>query len=291
MADHTAASTGLGKRLTRFERDGFDFDVTDAGPIDGPVVVLLHGFPTDRTSWDRIAPLLHAAGLRTLAPDQRGYSPGARPRGRTAYRLGDLADDVVALADAAGAGQIHVVGHDWGGGVAWLVAGRHPDRIASVTALSTPHPVAVSQAMRSRDFDQARRSWYMAAFQLPVLPEWLLGPRLGALLRRGGLPEADAARYAARLAEPGALSAAINWYRAMPLSSGVAHRCRVPATLVWGRRDPSLGPLAARLTAHLVLADNELVEIDAGHWLPEKAPQPCAEAIIARVAYAEGSPG
>ena len=277
------STVGRQQRLTNFTRGGLDFDVTDSGPIDGPVVVLLHGFPTDRSSWDRISPLLHAAGLRTLAPNQRGYSPGARPRKRTAYRLGELADDVVALADAVGAGAVHVVGHDWGGAIAWLVAGRHPDRVASVTVLSTPHPVALNQALRSGDLDQIRRSWYMAAFQLPHLPERLLGPRLEGILRRGGLPEADAARYAAHLAEPGALAAAINWYRAAPLSSGVAHRCRVPATLVWGRRDPFLGPLATRLTAHAVLADYELVELDAGHWLPERAPEECAAAIIARV--------
>ncbi len=282
---HTSPSTsGRHERLSRFDRNGFTFDVTDSGPIDGPVVVLLHGFPTDRSSWDRISPLLHAAGLRTLAPDQRGYSPGARPRKRTAYRLGELTDDVVALVDAVGAGAVHVVGHDWGGGIAWLVAGRHPARVASVTVLSTPHPIAMNQALRSRDFDQVRRSWYMAAFQIPELPERLLGGRLESMLRRGGLPEADAARYAARLAEPGALAAAINWYRAVPLSSGVAHRCPVPATLVWGRRDPFLGPLAARLTAHAVRSEYQLVELDAGHWLPERTPDESARAIIARVA-------
>lgn len=278
-----------GARLTQVERGNLVFDVTDAGPIGGPVVALLHGFPTDRTCWDRIAPLLHAGGLRTVAPDQRGYSPGARPRGRAAYRLGDLADDVIALADAAGAERLHVVGHDWGGGIAWLVAGRHPDRIASVTVLSTPHPIAMNQALRSRDLDQLRRSWYMGAFQIPELPERLLAPRLGAMLRRGGLPQDDADRYAARLADRQALAAAINWYRALPLSQGVAHRCRVPATLVWGRRDPFLGPLAARLTAHACLADYELVELDAGHWLPERAPEACAEAILARVASADAA--
>lgn len=281
--DPRPSTMGHEHRLTQVEHAGMTFDVIDSGPLDGPIVVLLHGFPTDSSSWDRISPLLHAAGLRTLAPDQRGYSPGARPRGRAAYRLGELADDVVALADAVGADAVHVVGHDWGGGIAWLVAGRHPDRVASVTVLSTPHPIAMNEALRSRDFDQVRRSWYMAAFQLPEVPERFLGPRLGALLRRGGLPEADATRYAARLAERGALTAAMNWYRAIPLSSGVAHRCRVPATLVWGRRDPFLGPLAARLTAHAVVGPYELIELEEGHWLPERAPQLCAQAIVARV--------
>ncbi|MBK8470514.1 MAG: alpha/beta hydrolase [Actinomycetales bacterium] len=279
---------GQHERITTYTRVGLTFDVDDEGPIDGEVVVLLHGFPTDRSSWRRIAPLLHGAGLRTLSPDQRGYSPGARPRGRAAYKLGDLAADVVALADAVGAARFHLVGHDWGGGVAWLVAGLHPERVASVTVLSTPHPIAMNQALRNRDLDQARRSWYMAAFQIPFLPERALGRggRLGAMLRRGGLPAEDADRYAARLAEPGALRAAIDWYRAVPLSAGVAHRCRVPATLIWGRRDPFLGPLAARLTAEACLDHFQLVELDEGHWLPERAAGACAEAIIGRVGSA-----
>lgn len=284
MASDAARTTGRTERLTQFQRDGLTFDVTDSGPLDGPVVVLLHGFPTDRSSWDRISPLLHAAGLRTLAPDQRGYSPGARPQGRAAYRLGEVADDVVALADAVGADAVHVVGHDWGGAIAWIVAGRHPERVASLTALTTPHPFAMTEALRSRDFDQARRSWHMLAFQVPAIPDRYLASRLAAVLRPSGLPAEDATRYAARFSEPGALTAALNWYRAIPLSSGVLHPCRVPTTYVWGRKDPFLGPVAARLTAHSVLADYELVELDEGHWLPERAPQACARAIIARVA-------
>ncbi len=113
-------------RLSTFTRGDLTFELDDAGPLGGETVVLLHGFPTDRTSWHRMAPLLHAAGLRTLAPDQRGYSPGARPPGRAAYRLEELLADVLALLDAAGVERAHVVGHDWGGAVAWLLAGNHP---------------------------------------------------------------------------------------------------------------------------------------------------------------------
>ncbi len=130
----------LDERITTFSRDGLRFDVTDEGPLGGDVVVLLHGFPTDRTSWDRVAARLHEAGLRTLAPDQRGYSPGARPSDRDAYRLDELVADVLALIDASGRERVHLVGHDWGGALAWLVAGNHPTRIASLTVLSTPAP-------------------------------------------------------------------------------------------------------------------------------------------------------
>ena len=149
--------------------------------------MLLHGFPTDRTSWDRVAARLHEAGLRTLAPDQRGYSPTAGPSDRDAYRLDELVADVLALIDASGRERVHLVGHDWGGALAWLVAGNHPTRIASLTVLSTPHPAAMSRAWRSGT-EQKRKSWYMAAFQVPRLPERALAARFDRLMARSGLP-------------------------------------------------------------------------------------------------------
>lgn len=268
-------------RLTTFTRDGLVFDVDDTGPLDGPPVVLLHGFPTDRTSWQGISALLHDAGLRTLAPDQRGYSPGARPAGRVAYVMSELVGDIVALLDAAEVDRAHVVGHDWGGGVAWSLAGSHVERVASLTALSTPHPAAMNRAFRS--FDQARRSWYMGAFQIPWLPERVLSVGFEAGLRRGGLPAEAAAHYAARMAEDRALECAIGWYRALPLSRGSAHRVHVPTTYVWGSRDPFLGRHAVELTREHVTGEYRFVELVEGHWLPERAAPECAAEIIARV--------
>jgi pimeloyl-ACP methyl ester carboxylesterase len=268
-------------RITTFSRQGLTFDVTDSGPLDGPPVVLLHGFPTDRTSWHRVEPLLHAAGLRTYAPDQRGYSPGACPGGRAAYRLEDLVADVVALIDATGHDPVHLVGHDWGGAVAWAVAGNHPERIRSLTVLSTPHPGALKRAFRTPD--QVRRSWYMAAFQLPFLPERLLAQRFRSMLRGSGLPQEDVERYAARFGSAAALSGPIGWYRGAPLSRLRSHRVAVPTTYVWGSRDFALGRYAAELTAEHVSGPYTFVELAAGHWLPEKRPDQCAAAIIQRV--------
>ncbi|GAB2674831.1 alpha/beta fold hydrolase [Thalassiella azotivora] len=273
--------------LTRFERAGLTFDVRDAGPADGVPVVLLHGFPQDSASWDRVAPLLHAEGLRTLAPDQRGYSPAARPTGRGAYRMGELVRDVLALLDAADLPSAHVVGHDWGGAVAWAVGTAAPGRVRSLTVLSTPHPSALIEAsVRS---DQALRSWYMGLFQLPYLPERLLAGRVDGLLRRAGLPADDAQRYARRMAEPGALTAALGWYRAMPLSfRSAAHPVTVPTTYVWGAKDTALGRTAAERTALHVRAPYRFEVLDAGHWLPEKRPDDVAAAVVRQVREAGG---
>ncbi|MEO5747843.1 MAG: alpha/beta hydrolase [Humibacillus sp.] len=268
-------------RLESFTREGLTFTVDDHGPRDAPAVLLLHGFPTDRTSWRGVSPLLHESGLRTLAPDQRGYAEGARPPGVAAYRLEELVADALALLDCAGVASAHVVGHDWGGAVAWLLAGNHPDRVTSLTVLSTPHPAALSRAWKS-DRDQRRRSWYVAAFQVPWLPERVFARRFTRVLVRTGMPVADAGRYAARLARPGALRGPIGWYRATRGSTLGAHRVSVPTTLVWGSRDSFLGRRAAELTAEHVTGDYDFVELADNHWLPERRPSECAGAIIAR---------
>ncbi|MGW5241121.1 alpha/beta fold hydrolase [Monashia sp. NPDC004114] len=273
---------GTPERVDRFHRDGLEFDVSDEGPLDGEVVVLLHGFPTDRTCWGRVTAVLNGAGLRTLAPDQRGYSPAARPAGRTAYRLEELVADVVALVDATGASRVHLVGHDWGGAIAWLVAGNHPDRVATVTAVSTPHPAALARAWRTGT-DQRLRSWYIAALQVPRLSEWALAARFERALARTGLPPEDTTRYAARLAHRDALTGPASWYRAVRSSHIRAHRIRVPAALVWGRSDPFLGRRAAELTREHVTADYFFVELDAGHWLPETRADDVASVILQRV--------
>ena len=271
--------------ITEYSRSGLTFDVTDRGDPSDPAVVLLHGFPADRQSWEPISERLVASGLRTLAPDQRGYSPRARPTEPypQAYALPELVDDVVALLDAAGLERAHLVGHDWGGGLAWTLAGKHPDRVATLTALSTPHPAAVGLAMTTAPWQFARSS-YMLFFQLPWLPEQVVARGLERSLLGQGVPRAEAERYAGRMREPGALTGALGWYRGMRHSRGALHRCRVPTTFVWGRHDLYLGRQAAERTGAMVLADYRFVEVDEGHWLPELQPELCAAEIAARVA-------
>ncbi|MGY1826153.1 alpha/beta fold hydrolase [Blastococcus sp. SYSU DS0541] len=273
--------------MDSFRRNDLTFDVRDAGPADGDPVVLLHGFPQDSGAWDRVAPALHQHGLRTLAPDQRGYSPGARPRGRAHYRLRETADDVLALLDAAGLQSAHVVGHDWGGLVGWALGAWYPDRVRTLTALSVPHPGAMARAMvRS---DQALRSSYVGLFQLPVLPERLLLTGEGAVLRRvlrqGGLPDDAADRYVRRMREPGALTAALDWYRAVPWSGrDPVGKVRVPTLHVWSTGDTFLGRAATEDTARFVDAPYRLEVLDGvTHWIPELAAERTAELVTAHV--------
>jgi pimeloyl-ACP methyl ester carboxylesterase len=270
-------------RVSRFTNDGLTLDVHDAGPPGGEPVVLLHGFPQDHTAWDQVVPVLHAAGLRTLAPDLRGYSPGARPTERKAYDLGVIAGDVLALLDAAGLESAHVVGHDWGGSLAWVVAGLHPARVRTLTVLSTPHGAAMRKAFLRGG--QAFRSWYMAFAQLPALPERTVPAVLPRLLANTGLPEDAARRYLARIAEPGALTAALNWYRALPYSFRLdVPRAPAPTTYLWGRYDWALGRTAAEATAEFVAGPYRFVEVDGGHWLPETRALEVAAAITDQVA-------
>lgn len=280
-------------RIDRLDHAGLRFDVRDRGPEDGTAVVLLHGFPQRAECWAGVEERLAAAGLRTFALDQRGYSPGARPTGRTAYRSDHVAGDAVALIDRVRregpSRPVHLVGHDWGANVAWSVAAAYPDRIASLTALSVPHPRALIRAMRS--LDQARRSWYIAAVQVPWLPERLLAGRFGeSLLVRSGMSPAMLAAYRRGIVEDGALPGALNWYRALPVRGaprGMGRRVTVPTTYVWSDQDVALGRRGAELCRSFVTGDYRFVELEgASHWLLDERPDDVAEAIIARVGSA-----
>lgn len=268
--------------MERFTRAGLTFPVDDRGPSDGPPVVLLHGFPQSPAAFDLVAPRLHAEGLRTLAPTQRGYAATARPRRRRDYAVAETAADVLALLDAAGLDRAHLVGHDWGAAPVWQLAATAPDRVVTATVLSTPHPRAMGAALLH---GQALRSWYMAFFQLPLLPERRAHRSLGDTLAGSGLPDRFVSEYTAALAAPGAATGAINWYRGLPFSRPAAGPTRVPTTYIWGRSDFALGRWAAERTADHVApgVPYRFLEVDAGHWLPETAPDVVADAIIDRI--------
>lgn len=276
----------MAERIEQLRHDGLTFDVFDEGPLKGEVVVLLHGFPERSTTWKRVAPLLHAQGYRTVAMDQRGYSPGARPRGRRHYRIRTVADDAAALAERVGA-PVHLVGHDWGAIAAWAAAMFRPEVFRTLTALSVPHPMAFLAAGVTSS--QLLRSWYIGLFQVPGLAERLArrpGGRFDQQLLATGMTEEEVARFRREMVDDGALPTALAWYRAMVLLDRqlLGRKVTVPTTLVWSDGDTALARRGAETTHRWVDAPYELVVLEgATHWLPTQEPQAVADAVLARV--------
>jgi len=264
---------------------GLDFDVYVGGPGPGagPPVLLLHGFPQHSGEWQGVLPALHEAGLRTYAVDQRAYSPGARPAGVEAYRMAECVADVLSIMDALGTGPVHLVGHDWGAAVAWHLTARHPAAVRTLTAISVPHPLAMAVAL-AEDPDQRERVEYIRLFRQPggKAEDLLLAEDARRLRTVFGL--VDAERYVAPLLEPGVLTLALNWYRAMSRTDLVGlEPVKVPTTYLWSDRDPAVGPTAARACGGFVAADYRFVELPGiSHWVPDEVPGAVAEAVLSR---------
>jgi pimeloyl-ACP methyl ester carboxylesterase len=276
----------MSERITQYDNDDLTFDVRDEGPADGTPAVLLHGFPERSTTWRAVAPILHEAGVRTFAPDQRGYSPGARPTRRRDYRLVRLVGDVVALIERIGS-PVHLVGHDWGAAVAWMLAAQRRDLVRSCTAISVPHPTAFLEAGVTSS--QGLRSWYVGLFQLPLVAElsaaWPGGP-FDQGLRRAGMTRDEVARFRTEIVEDGVLPHALGWYRALPLVDRrvTERRVSVPTTLVWSDGDVAVARAGAERTARWVDAPYDLVVLEGvSHWIPTQAPEACAAAILSRI--------
>ena len=251
---------------------------------EGPPVVLLHGFPESWYAWQHQLPALAAAGFRAVAPDLRGYGLSEKPRGVSAYRIETLVADVAALVRRLGAGPAHIVGHDWGGMLSWYLPLFHPEACASVAILNAPHPVAYRRALKTSP-DQRRRSRYVFLFQLPFLPERRLRRDdfafLEKLLRRdpvtpGAFTDEDIRIYKEALARPGALTAAINYYRAAfrhpPRTKGRRWPAGLPALLVWGEKDRYLAPSLADGVEEWVPGIRVERLPKASHWVQNDAP-------------------
>jgi epoxide hydrolase 4 len=261
----------------------------EAGPPHGPLTLLLHGFPECWWGWRRqIAPLARA-GLRVVVADQRGYGTSDKPPGVNAYQLDLLAADVTALAETLGARRFRLVGHDWGGVVAWWTAARFADRVERLAILNAPHP-AVFGPYVLRSPTQALRSTYIGFFQLPWLPEAMLGARnfgvLAAMLTRtsrrlGAFRAGDLVIYRQAWAQPGALTAMLNWYRAVPRRWQSPERVRMPALVLWGSRDPALERGLAEASLSLCDAGRIRWFETASHWLQHE------EATAVNVALAD----
>ena len=264
---------------------GLRFHYVEAGPKDGPLVLLLHGFPEFFYSWRHQIPSLAARGLRVVAPDLRGYNLSDKPRGADAYDLDRLAGDVVGLIAAFGAERADIVGHDFGGAVAWHTAMHHGERVRRLAVLNCAHPVDMGRALL-RDPRQLLRSWYMFLFQIPRVPELILGggrvPRMlrRAMVRKDALTDEDAARYAAAFEEPGALTAALDYYRAafrrLPRARHERHPPLVtaPTLVLWGERDVAL---RVQLIADVHRRVSGPLRVErlpgAGHFVQQDAPE------------------
>ena len=270
----------------RIPTEAGTFDAIGAGPEDGAGVLLLHGFPEAAVQWEAQIAALAAAGYRAVAPDQRGYSPDVRPADALDYLMEELVGDVVAIADQLGWNTFHLVGHDWGAAVAWTFASAHPERLRTLTAVSVAHPTALNKAIKT-DEDQALRSAYMQRFrQVGTAEKALLADNAKALrgVYQHIVPPSRVEDYVRRLSEPGALTAALNWYRAMGKGKLRPDKISVPTLFVWGTEDVAIGSVAALGTAEWVTGPYrfEMLE-DVSHWVCEEAETELNELILEHV--------
>jgi pimeloyl-ACP methyl ester carboxylesterase len=264
------------------------FTARAAGPEEGELVLLLHGFPQTSWSWRHQIMALAEAGYRVVAPDQRGYSPGARPAALEQYATSHLVADVLGIADEVGGHTFHLAGHDWGAAVAWQVAGRYPQRLRTLTAVSVPHPQAFGRSLAGEaGSDQAQRSSYIDFFRSAEAEDVLLAGDAAVLrnvYRGSGLDDFD--EYLAVLSERSALTAALNWYRAAELTSveGLGP-ITMPTLYVWSTDDVALGREAAEWTAAYVEGPYHFEVLEGvSHWVPEEAPERLNDLLIEHLA-------
>lgn len=259
------------------------FDALAVGPDSGELVILLHGFPETGYTWRDQLAAIGKAGYRAVAPDQRGYSAGARPRGVEPYRVQHLVADVLAMATELGARRFHLVGHDWGGAVAWITAATAGDRILTLTVLSTPHYAALAATRLDSASDQGQRSSYLSTYAAEGAEARFLEDGMSRL-QQIYVRHAPEARklYLEALGHPEALRAALAWYRASfgpqaatasAAASGTIPSITVPTLYLWGAADPSFSRAAAEATRHYIHGPYRFVPIEgAGHWLTEEHP-------------------
>jgi pimeloyl-ACP methyl ester carboxylesterase len=267
------------------------FEVSEQGPQDGPPVVLLHGFPQTSASFSTVARTLAGAGLRTIALDQRGYSPGARPADVSEYTWQKLVGDVTGLLDSLGLADAHIVGHDWGAIVAWSLAATRPERVRTLTAVSVPHLRAMYEVLGDSGeagAEQRQRSDYVQLFRMEggKAEDVLLANNARALHDvYSPLPESLILPHYGALSQRAALTAALNWYRVIDVKASLElPTVTVPTTFVWSTEDIAIGRAAAERCGAYVSGDYRFVELDGiSHWIPDQAPAELARAVADRV--------
>src|SRR5882757_173954 len=268
------------------------FDALTAGAPDAPLVLLLHGFAESMHCWRAQVAALAAAGYRAVAPSQRGYSAGARPdpSDTANYHIDRLMDDAMAIVAACGYGEtrFHLVGHDWGGSIAWSLADRFPQRLASLTVLSRPHPNAFNRALQLSDGEQAHRSRHHKAFLEPDAADVVLADDAKWLrdrLAAAGVPAASIERHLGVLGNKDAMEAALAWYRARGAIRGPLGVIRVPTLYIWGDADDTVGRIAAEGTKDFVSAPYRFEVLPGvGHFAADQAPDRVNELLLSHLA-------
>jgi len=271
------------------ETNGVRLHTVQAGPDEGPLVVLLHGFPECWYGWHRQLGPLADAGYRVVAVDQRGYNLSEKPAGVSSYNIRELAADIVGLIDALDYDQAAVAGHDWGAAVAWWLALEYPERLSKLCVVNVPHPTVFERTLRS-SWSQRKNSWYVAWFQLPVLPEltsrlgnyWLLADALESSSRPDAFTDTDMDRYRLAWSQPGALTGMINWYRAIVRARPrpVRQQVDVPTRILWGAGDEYLETEMVH-KSNEYCTDGELQVVDdATHWILHEEPVLAVETLL-----------
>jgi pimeloyl-ACP methyl ester carboxylesterase len=286
MTMHSVATRNITVGLGELQ-----FEVDVAGDPQRPLVMLLHGWPQSSHTFHAVLPELARAGYFAIAPNQRGYSPGARPVDVSGYATRLLIEDALALARSFSAERFHLVGHDWGGQLAWLIAAYQPARLQSLCALSRPHPAAFAEAL-ANDPEQVNRSRHHREFaDSQAAAKWLANgaTRLTSLLRDEGVTEQDVGAYLARLGDVTAFDATLNWYRAAQASRSTRMASPVPAVPVptlylWGTADTMVGRTAAEATARHVNGPYQFEVLEGvGHYVTDQVPQRVNEALLAHL--------
>ena len=273
---------------TKIHANGLTFDAREAGPKNGELVIMLHGFPQSSYEWRNQMPELARAGYHVVAPDQRGYSPGARPTSDADYTIDHMVADTIAIADHFHAQKFHLVGHDWGAGVAWATAIAHPNRLQTLTAVSVPHPAAYAKASENPAGEQSQKKGYVNTFAAPGAAAGLANAGFLRAAAGTGATDADIAEYLKVLGTPEAMDAALAWYRANDLRTSLgadAPAVKVPTLFVYGTADCCLGRDAADLTKDYVKGPYTYEVLDGvSHWIPEARPTQLTALLLAHLA-------
>lgn len=272
------------------ETNGIRLHAVLSGPADGPLVILLHGFPEFWYGWRHQIEPLAQAGFRVLAPDQRGYNLSDKPKGLKAYRLEALSQDVIGLLYALGREKCHLVGHDWGAAVAWHTAIQYPQYVTKLGILNVPHPQVMLNFIKHNP-QQMLKSWYIGFFQIPGLADWLLSRRHHAaavqLLAKSGKPgtftDQDLLEYRKAYAQPGAMTSMIHWYRALlryPPAAPADYRLHMPTLILWGKQDLALSEAMAQPSAEMCDDVKLVLYEEATHWVQHNAAQEVSAALV-----------